>query len=79
MAGSLEMMRHDIKNCEGFTDCYCLIENMGDAWEACEEAIAELERLEGALREIIVAPKCEMQRIAIEALDKKPISTGEVK
>lgn len=46
MAGSLEMMRHDVKECEGFTDPYCLIENMGDAWEACVDAIAELERLE---------------------------------
>jgi len=52
MAGSLEMMQHDIKNCESFMDKYCLIENMGDAWEACEEAINRIENLEAAIKHI---------------------------
>ncbi len=51
MAGSLEMMRHDIKKCESFMDQRCLIENMGDAWEACEEAIARIEELEEAIKD----------------------------
>lgn len=58
MAGSLEMMIHDVKEIEGdFTSPFALLDNMGDAYEACEEAVAEIERLRAAL-----AKSCEEGR-----------------
>lgn len=53
MAGSLEMMIHDVKEIEGdFTSPFALLENMGDAYEACEEAVAEIERLQATVEHL---------------------------